>query len=231
MKEAQSLGIPILRRYSGGGTVYHDLGNVNYSLHRDKSFFNRTYAAEMIISALKQYNLFLSPRHDIFINKNDGSSAKISGSAYKLSKDRAYHHGTFLLSTDLTKIPNLLKSPLKIVPNDEEFKFGGVTSVPSPVSNIPDELSFDKFVQMIQDEFKPTEQIVQVSELDRNETIMTYEEELKNWNWIFGKSPPFRILLNNQLAVVEAGIIRECGDTSKIGKRLCDILNKEPLDF
>lgn len=226
--EAKSKGIPILRRYSGGGTVYHDLGNVNYSLHRDKSFFNRTFAAEMIIKALKNHekDLYLSPRHDIFLK-----SSKISGSAYKLSKDRAYHHGTFLLSTDLTKISTLLKSPLRIVDNDENFKFGGVSSVPSPVSNITNQLSFEKFVELVTKEFEPSE-IILVSENDRNDLINHYEDELKSWHWTFGKSPPFKLILNENILLIESGIVKQSENSNFIGQKLCNLLNKnETLDL
>lgn len=216
ISEAKARGIPILRRFSGGGTVYHDLGNVNYSLHRDKSLFNRTFGAEMIIRALKQFegNLFLSARHDIFLKMTHGSSAKVSGSAYKLSRDRAYHHGTLLLSTDLEKIAHLLKSPHKIVMNDENFKFGGVSSVPSPVTNI--NLDYEKFIQLIQEEFKP-DQIHQVSEeSDRNEEILGYEGMLESWDWTFAKSPSFKVEIDGRVLVVEAGIIRESGGTGNI---------------
>lgn len=220
--EAKTRNIPILRRYSGGGTVYHDLGNVNYSLHRDKSLFNRTYAAEMIIKALKEHepNLRLSPRHDIFLKE-----FKVSGSAYKLTRDRAYHHGTLLLSTDLTKISSLLKSSLEILKADEEFKFGGVSSVPSPVTNIPNNLSFESFLCMVEKEFQPTEPAITVKEDTVSDEIDKYTTELSSWDWIFGKSPPFRVNLNDSEFVIEAGIIKKSsGNHADIGKRFCDVL-------
>lgn len=218
-----------MRRFSGGGTVYHDLGNVNYSLHRDKSMFNRTFAAEMIIKALKEHysgpGLFLSPRHDIFYNTEQGESFKVSGSAYKLSKDRAYHHGTLLLSTDLSKISDLLKSPLNIL-KDENFKFGGVSSVPSPVTNIPN-LSYETLLELIFKEFKPTDPPIEVSESSthNNETIEKYKKELESWNWTFSKSPPFKIIFNNSELIIESGIVKESSNNLElINKPLNEIL-------
>lgn len=214
MIEAESRNIPILRRYSGGGTVYHDLGNVNYSLHRDKSLFNRTFAAEMIIKALKSHepDLYLSPRHDIFLK-----SFKVSGSAYKLARDRAYHHGTLLLAADLGNIDKLLRSPLKILNAD---KFGGVSSVPSPVTNIPNNLSFDSFLRLIAEEFDPTEPIVKVAESSAEALALgCYEKELSSWNWVFGKSPPFRVLMEGSEVAVEAGLVKESDNPVDIGRR------------
>lgn len=219
-----------MRRYSGGGTVYHDLGNTNYSFHCAKSLFNRTAAAEMIIRALKEHSatLFLSPRHDIFIKRSNGSTAKVSGSAYKLSRDRAYHHGTLLLSTELEKIGTLLKSPLRVL-TDETFKFGGVSSVPSPVANIG--LSFDLFFELIHKEFNPTESVIEVNEHSNsnNRQIEQYKKELESWNWTFGKSPPFKtITKDGALLLVESGLIKESTDPLLLGRPFdFDLINSE----
>ena len=228
MKLAQSLAVPILRRFSGGGTVYHDLGNVNYSLHRDKSLFNRTIAAEMIINALKGHligsELFLSPRHDIFLRTEHGGSFKVSGSAYKLSKDRAYHHGTLLLSTDLSKISTFLRSPLNIL-MDESFKFGGVSSFPSPVTNIHN-LAYETLVELLLKEFNADEPFIEISESTHsNKTIENYKVELESWHWTFGKSPPFKLLLNNSELIIESGIIKKSSNNLEwINKPLNEII-------
>jgi lipoate---protein ligase len=228
---AQCQGIPILRRFSGGGTVYHDLGNVNYSLHRDKLMFNRTFAAEMIIKALKDNHpigigndFYLSSRHDIFYKTDRGDSFKVSGSAYKLSKDRAYHHGTLLLSTELSKISSLLKSNLNIL-KDEKYKFGGVSSVPSPVTNIPN-LSFETLLDIILKEFKPTDSPIEISESSHNnEIIQKYKEDLESWNWTFGKSPPFKLIFNNEELIIESGRIKEASNHLEIvNKKLNEII-------
>ena len=230
MKLAQSRGIPIFRRFSGGGTVYHDLGNLNYSLHRDKSVFNRTFAAEMIIRAMQEHvqssddsGLFLSPRNDIFFKHYTGSSAKVSGSAYKLSKDRAYHHGTLLLSSDLSNISTLLKSPLTIL-KDDAFKFGGVSSFPSPVTNIPN-LSIERTIELICKEFQPTEPIIEITKNSHsNPTIAKYQKEIESLEWTFGKSPTFKLLLHDENEVlIEAGVVKE---SSKDENLLNKFLNK-----
>ena len=229
MIKAKSLGIPILRRYSGGGCVYHDLGNVNYSLHCDKSNFNRTFGAQLIIDALKSHtkSLFLSPRHDIFIKMPNDTSFKVSGSAYKLTRERAYHHGTLLLSTNLTNINDLLRSSLNIAKPDDKFKFGGVSSVPSPVSNIPGPLRFDECLGLISKEFNPTDGIIIVDNTaNTRQLIQSYYEELQSRLWIFGKSPPFKAHLNDGTEIiVESGIIKESSNSELLNKPLEEIIS------
>lgn len=177
----------------------------------------------MIIKSLQGHvkttdnnELFLSPRHDIFLKNGDGSSAKVSGSAYKLSKDRAYHHGTLLLSSDLSNISTLLKSPLTIL-KDDKFKFGGVSSVPSPVTNIPN-LSVEKATELICKEFKPTEPIIEITENSHiNPTIEKYQKEIESLEWTFGKSPPFKLLLNDEHELlIEAGYVKESSNDPKL---------------
>lgn len=234
LKAAHEANIPILRRYSGGGTVYHDLGNVNYSLHRNKTLFDRNHAANMIISALKRSDLYLSPRHDIFIKDytDDGIDKKVSGSAFKLTKDRAYNHGTMLLSADLSKIARLLKASDKfqVIRDDTNFRFGGVSSVPSRVKNVPN-LTYEKFYEMVAEEYE-TEDEIEVDDTQKNISNSNissfedyfvnskrYEDELRSWQWSVAKSPPFRAkLTDNKIdgpvtaITVQDGLISESTD-------------------
>lgn len=190
----------------------------------------------MIISALKEHNsdLFLSPRHDIFMKSNLGNW-KVSGSAYKLSKERAYHHGTLLLSTDLSRIDKLLKSNLEIVcDGNSSLKFGGVSSVPSPVANIPN-LSFEKCFNLICKEFKVVDnEFISISEdlnsvdnllsFNDKERIKIYKNELESWNWTFSKSPPFKIYVKGINSIsearstitIESGVIVECDHNKEL---------------
>lgn len=183
----------------------------------------------MIIKALKEHSsgkgLFLSPRHDIFYKIDQGESFKVSGSAYKLSRDRAYHHGTLLLSTNLSNLSVLLKSNLNIL-KDENFKFGGVSSFPSPVTNIPN-LSYETLIELVFKEFNPTEPLIEISESTHtNETIQKYKQELESWHWTFSKSPPFKMMFNRNELIIESGIIKESlNDPKLINKSLNDLLN------
>lgn len=120
----------LVRRRSGGGTVFHDGGNVNYSVICPPASFDRNKHAEMVMRALRglqKKSVRVNERHDIVLdvspstptgshNPSDGRDSiktfKISGSAYKLTRTRSLHHGTCLLSSPhLHLLSQLLRSP------------------------------------------------------------------------------------------------------------------------
>ena len=131
------LRVDLVRRRSGGGTVFHDEGNVNYCVICPTQLFNRDKHAEMVVRALHRLGATkarVNGRHDIVVGgDHEGSRPlKVSGSAYKLTRLRSLHHGTCLLnSPNIGKIGSFLKSPAK-----DFIKARGVDSVSSPITNI-----------------------------------------------------------------------------------------------
>lgn len=130
--------VELIRRRSGGGTVFHDKGNINWSVTCNPSGFTRDKHAEMIVRALHQLGVSrarVNERHDIVLDPAApaaGPPLKISGSAYKLTRTRALHHGTCLLaSPNLGAIPQYLRSPAKAF-----LQSRGVESVSSPIANV-----------------------------------------------------------------------------------------------
>ena len=146
--------IALLRRRSGGGTVFHDHGNVNYSVICPTHVFSRDKHAEMVVRAIRKDNLRarVTERHDIVLDQGDllpqhemppGSDThrsnyhsnialKVSGSAYKLTRNRSLHHGTCLInSLNVGNISRILRSPASPF-----IKARGVDSVRSPVGNV-----------------------------------------------------------------------------------------------
>ena len=153
-------GVPIqlVRRRSGGGTVFHDEGNVNYCVICPTANFTRDKHAEMMTRAIRTLTprVRVNERHDIVMDQGEEMEAekqpekddmhrtafytenvetpplKVSGSAYKLTKGRALHHGTCLVSSpNLEIISGLLRSPARGF-----FQAKGVESVRSPIANI-----------------------------------------------------------------------------------------------
>ncbi|KAL6454163.1 AIM22 putative lipoate-protein ligase A [Candida maltosa Xu316] len=220
-----SLGVPLLRRRSGGGTVVHDLGNVNYSYMTTKANFDRFKFVNYVVNAVNQadplFKIETNERGDIISEKLLGLNYKISGSAYKLSKGKSYHHGTMLLNSKLDVLGRLL--------HRDESKLGVVdskTSIPSVKSKVINlEMESDKFINVVCDEFKkiygPAEEDQDVHEFnemfglsdfaatspvtmftvdettDLPEEILQTAEELKQWSWKFGSTPKFTHLLAN----------------------------------
>lgn len=138
--------VDLVRRRSGGGTVFHDEGNVNYSVICPSGRFDRDKHANMVVRALQSLGVAraqVNERHDIILAGNQeklpvpteeplAKPFKISGSAYKLTRLRALHHGTCLLSSpNIKTIGQYLRSPLKLY-----IKARGVDSVSSPITNV-----------------------------------------------------------------------------------------------
>lgn len=102
------------RRKSGGGTVYHDQGNINFSFITHRQDYNRQYNLNIINDCLnKSYshlNLKCNSRDDIM---QDG--CKVSGSAARMTRIKAYHHCTLLVNSDKQHLRSSLRSPFKVV--------------------------------------------------------------------------------------------------------------------
>ena len=102
MKTMRDRGIILVRRRSGGGTVYHDVGNTNYSVMTSRLDFDKNKVSRWVVAALNQsFNLpaYYKERNDIWVN-----TRKVSGSAFKIASVGAYHHGTMLINADLANL-------------------------------------------------------------------------------------------------------------------------------
>ena len=201
-------GIQLVRRRSGGGTVFHDEGNVNFSVICPPARFDRDRHAEMVVRALKKLGrpgVRVNGRHDIVMDvvsadpKDDLATRtfKVSGSAYKLTRLRSLHHGTCLLrSPNLGLISALLRSPA-----EPFIQARGVESVRSPVANV--DVDPDTFRAAVVDEFKAmygggldlSEEVggSGEAELLGNEGIRKGYEELASRAWVYGQTPRFTL--------------------------------------
>ena len=145
----------LVRRRSGGGTVFHDDQNLNYSVICPTADFARDKHAEMVARAMRRFNprARVNERHDIVLDQGnvreeegrpdvgdmhktayfskDVKPKKVSGSAFKLTKLRSLHHGTCLLRSDLKMMGVCLRSEARPF-----LKARGVDSVRSPVGNL-----------------------------------------------------------------------------------------------
>ena len=93
--------IKLARRISGGGTVYHDEGNLNYSIIEDNKTYNSNKIYKMILDALKNLNIRaqIKSQNSLFYN-----GKKFSGTAFAYKRSKVLHHGTLLLDSDLKKL-------------------------------------------------------------------------------------------------------------------------------
>ncbi len=104
----QTHHIPLVRRQSGGGTVVHDLGNLNFSFLSPKKLFNKAENLQLICDALQSLAIEVSigGHHDLLLH-----GKKISGSAFRETKENCFHHGTLLVDSDLTRLRRCLQVP------------------------------------------------------------------------------------------------------------------------
>lgn len=122
-------GTELVRRVTGGGAVYHDLGNLNYSFFCHKEFYSREKVFAYILEALASLGVLcrLSGRNDILL---DG--LKISGNAFYQKKDVVLHHGTIMVNVDVERMKACL------TPDKAKLNSKGISSVAARVGNLAD---------------------------------------------------------------------------------------------
>ena len=127
----QKRHIPLVRRQSGGGTVVHDLGNLNFSFIAPKAQFDKTAQIQLVAQSLNQLGLpvQIGERCDLLLDNK-----KISGSAFRETKNNCFHHGTLLINSDLA----LLRRCLQVPPHSITTR--AIASRRSSVMNLSDAL-------------------------------------------------------------------------------------------
>lgn len=130
LKKMYEDGIQYARRQSGGGTVYHDENNINYSIIAPKNLHNKDWNFELMVKVLSSLGIKAkyTDRGDIRID--DKNECKISGSAFKEKKDTAFHHGTMLIDSDIEKLNLYIHS------NKDNLVSKSIASKRSTVTNL-----------------------------------------------------------------------------------------------
>lgn len=195
-------GIRLARRSSGGGAVFHDLGNTCFTFMAGKPEYDKSVSTTIILNALKSLGISASAsgRNDLVANTADGER-KISGSAYKETQDRGFHHGTLLLNADLSRLANYLN------PDPKKLQAKGITSVRSRVANlselIPD-INHPQICDAIIHSFFDWYGLHVEPEIispDVFPDLPGFPEQFakqSSWEWNFGKAPAFSHLLNER---------------------------------
>ena len=186
--------LPVIRRISGGGTVYHDPGNLNFTFIRSlQSNYAVDYKAFLlpVISILNRWQIpcELSGKSDLIVHQR-----KISGNSQHIFRNRVLHHGTLLYSTDLENLKNALAN------NTSRYMDRSIRSNPVPVANIseflndppPVEIFQERLTDEIMNSFSPILRIP-LSASDENAILSLSEEKYQAWEWNYGYSPPYQV--------------------------------------
>ncbi|WP_412462555.1 lipoate--protein ligase [Halobacteriovorax sp. RT-2-6] len=214
VKKIRELGINLVRRQSGGGCVYHDLGNLNYSFICPKSAYDKSKNASIIVSGLKSLGIdaFENHRHDLRLIHNE-VDYKISGCAFKETKHSALHHGTLLIDANLNQLNDLLRSKLTA-----ETAMG-VKSVPSQVINLKQvnaDINESVIVSAIKKSFEfnynTQSEAFELAEQDicMIDSLMEKIQSNMSWDWVYGATPKFSFKVADYLVTAKYAKVIAC---------------------
>ncbi len=182
-------GGTLARRISGGGAVFHDIGNLNFSFIVGKENYDLHRQLSVILAAVKSFGIdaHFSGRNDIL-----AGDRKFSGNAFCFKKEGAFHHGTILIGADMKKLADYLAVP------KDKIESKGIASVRSRVVNLCElnkDINADLMTIALKDAFE--QEYGKTVPYEMTEEVLCKTQEITNknatWEWLFGRSPKFDI--------------------------------------
>lgn len=204
LSQMEKADVPLARRISGGGAVYHDAGNLNVGVIGPRTEYREEKQYELIFQALEKFGIKASK-----LRKNslavDGK--KFSGQAFAFRGQQVLHHATLLVSSDLDRMGRYLGSEL------EGIETKAVASVPAEVMNLAEAspgLTVEKLSDALIEEFKRMYGKNGRVEEWKGENVSAAEllpimEKLSSNDWKLHHTPRFQVTLNGQTLEVEKG--------------------------
>lgn len=219
LKRMQEDNVQLVRRMSGGGAVYHDLGNLNYSFIAYKAHFAIERHFDIVLQALKQLGVkaVLNDRNDLCCGED-----KFSGSAFIHHKELSCHHGTLLIDTNLDQLDCYLK------PKKQEVMSKSIASVRSSVCNLGKLVEcvtipkvVDQLIQIFDREISGDLVLNRIGAVDHEK----YEAKYHAWAWNYGHTPKYEWSINGDY------VWGQCKLTLKIRNGSINSINIESSDL
>lgn len=183
----------VARRLSGGGAVFHDSGNLNFTFISSEENYSLNANLQIIKKACEYAGIpvELSGRNDILTN-----GKKFSGNAFYHSKGKAYHHGTLLISSKNEKIKRYL------TPKQQKLSAKGVKSVEARVVNL-NQFNPNLTPSIMADYLIKAAEVIlnlqsSIVDLPISQEIKDHTILLSSWDYIYGKTPPFSVSANRR---------------------------------
>lgn len=186
----------LARRISGGGAVYHDPANLNFSFIMPRDAYDVQRQCGVILDATRKLgvNASFSGRNDIF-----AEGQKFSGNAFCVRRDSAFHHGTILIDTNIEKMQRYLQVSL------DKLRAKGVASVRSRVVNLKTLVSDltwqdvrDALIESFDHEYGRSRPLILPAETAGRAQELAHRNA--QWDWIYGKTPQFEIEFRERFA-------------------------------
>ncbi|AIJ10258.1 lipoate--protein ligase [Edwardsiella anguillarum] len=188
-------GVKLARRSSGGGAVFHDLGNSCFTFMAGKPGYDKQVSTGIILAALAGLGIDAqaSGRNDLELDTPQGRR-KISGSAYRETQDRGFHHGTLLLNADLGRLADYLNPDLK------KLQAKGIASVRARVANLSEwvaDIDHARLCDAIGEAFfahygqRVAPQHISPQHLPDLPGFAQQFQRQSSWAWNYGQAPDF----------------------------------------
>lgn len=197
VREFEQDGGHLVRRLSGGGAVFHDMGNLNFTFLVRKENYDVEKQLEVILRAVKKLGIDAekSGRNDITV-----SGRKFSGNAFYTRGDKCYHHGTLMVSSDMQKLSKYL------CVSKDKLALKGVDSVRSRVTNLsehaPDmtiDVLKEKLLEAFEETYELKADLCEQKDLDRK-ALSEGREKFSSWEWLYGRNMDFQYELSKRFS-------------------------------
>ena len=213
--ELESVGGKLVRRLSGGGAVFHDLGNLNFTFLVTKDNYNVERQLEVILEAVRQRGI---PAEKTGRNDISVEGRKFSGNAFYSEGHQCYHHGTLLINVDMSMLSHYLNV------SRDKLKSKGVESVRSRVTNLIEYDTTLTLASMKQELIHAFRKVYELEpecfcmERGEHEELRELENKYASWEWNYGKKLDFNYSLRHRYSwgdidlnlVISSGVIKDC---------------------